>query len=193
MQFKYKVMCFAMAGIFAMPVFAGTNKDTGEVCQGSTCNGGGDGGVVNNVSNSKANAKAVGVGVGVGVGFGGAGGSGGAGGTGGNAASNSSAGASVNAPVNVESKSISIGGTGLSSSANACQGSFSLGPIGKTYNVNFCQWITIAETMMKAGFSVGSIQMAVCKAIDDEIEVAECKGAVKARVDAGLPKEIPGA
>ena len=47
---------------------AGTNKDTGEVCQGSDCSGGGDSGAVPSVVSTNSNVnQAIGVGVGVGV------------------------------------------------------------------------------------------------------------------------------
>jgi hypothetical protein len=42
--------------------YAGTDKDTGEVCQGSTCNGGGGGG-------AGGSSEATGIGVGVGIGY----------------------------------------------------------------------------------------------------------------------------
>jgi hypothetical protein len=80
----------------------------------------------------------------------------------------------VNNPVDVETKSLSFGGTGLAASANSCQGSISVGPFGGTYSVEFCKFLAIADGMRASGFTVRSVQKVMCK-IPEVAESEECQ------------------
>lgn len=161
------ILALASTGAFATQ----NGGNNGDGCHGNCPQSGGGTTTSTATAAAAANAKATAVGVGVGVGVG-LGGEGGAGGT---ATTGPVTATATGAPVNVTSKSLSIGGTGLSASANACQGSFSVGPVGKTYDIDFCRTLAIRDGMAGAGFSQSSQQRVMCAGIADLKDLPECQ------------------